>query len=78
MFVVLLGINHKTAPVEIRETLAMSKPQIKNHQEQLAKLSGSNGLIILSTCNRTEFYMATKTLEQGKKSLLNFVAMYRS
>ena len=76
MYIILLGLNHKTAPVEIREKLAMSKPQIKAKASQLQALDGVNGIVVLSTCNRTEFYIATKNLELGKTSLLNFVANY--
>ena len=76
MYIILFGLNHKTAPVEIREKLAMSKPQIKAKASQLRNLNGVKGIVVLSTCNRTEFYIATKDLELGKKSLLNFVAKY--
>jgi len=76
MFVILLGLNHKTAPVEIREKLAMSKPQLKAKASQLQKLKGINGAVVLSTCNRTEFYIATKEANLGKKSLLDFVSYY--
>jgi len=76
MFVILLGINHKTAPIEIREKLAMSKPQIKTKASQLKNLLEIDGVVVLSTCNRTEFYIATKNVDSGKKSLIEFVANY--
>lgn len=76
MFIVVLGINHKTAPVEIRETLSMSKAQINKHSDQLRALPGVKGIVILSTCNRTEFYIAAEELKLGKDSLINFVADY--
>ncbi len=76
MFIILLGLNHKTAPVEIREKLAMSKPQINSNAVKLQSLPGVEGVVVLSTCNRTEFYLATKDLEQGKKSIINFVTDY--
>jgi len=76
MFIILLGLNHKTAPVEIREKLAMSKPQLKAKASQIQKLKGINGAVVLSTCNRTEFYIATKDVALGKKSLIDFVSQY--
>jgi len=76
MFIILLGLNHKSAPVEIREKLAMSKNQIKNNTQNLKDLPGVEGSVILSTCNRTEFYIATKDIDLGKNSLLKFVASY--
>jgi glutamyl-tRNA reductase len=52
--VLLLGVNHETAPVAIREQLAISADQIP---EVLVQLGGDVGEIaIISTCNRTEFY----------------------
>lgn len=76
MVVLLLGLNHKTAPVEIREKLVFSKPQIKKQADYLNKIEHLGGFVILSTCNRTEFYVTTDSLEKGKEALLNFVAEY--
>lgn len=58
MFIVL-GINHNTAPVEIRECVAFEPkslvPALLDAQENL----GHQGVAILSTCNRTELYLET-------------------
>ena len=54
MYVLCTGLNHKTAPLEIREGLSFSKEVL---QEALLNLRShiSEG-VILSTCNRTEIY----------------------
>ncbi|HAG15151.1 MAG TPA: glutamyl-tRNA reductase [Bacteroidales bacterium] len=52
----LIGINHKTAPVEIREQFVFDKLGIINLAGHFKALSGFEGLYVLSTCNRTEFY----------------------
>lgn len=50
---ILTGTNHKTAPLEIRERLSLTKKGIEN----ALALLGGEGVVILSTCNRTEFYI---------------------
>ena len=76
MSIILLGLNHKSASVEIREKVAMSKPHIRQNVEKLRNLAGVNGISILSTCNRTEFYLDAEDNEQAKQSLLAFIAEY--
>ena len=51
----LLGLNHKSAPIEIRERFVFCEEDIKRFVPAL-KSEGFNGIIIISTCNRTEFY----------------------
>lgn len=76
MFVAVIGVNHKTAPVEIREKLAVSKVQIEKRADELRDLPGVEGVVILSTCNRTEYYLAALNPEEGKKALYTHVARY--
>ena len=50
----VVGLNHRTAPVEVREHLSLNKEQLP---EALSAMSGQQvGGVILSTCNRSEFY----------------------
>jgi glutamyl-tRNA reductase len=56
MPVFLLGINHKTAPVEVRETLALPSAQLPRALRWLRRHSGLREIAILSTCNRAEIY----------------------
>ncbi len=50
------GINHKTAPVEIRERVAFSPERLPDALQQLVKQGSVTEAAILSTCNRTELY----------------------
>ena len=53
----LLGLNHKTAPVEVRERFALSAPrQIEHALGYVKGVSGIREAAILSTCNRVEIY----------------------
>ncbi len=56
MVFIACGLNHKTAPLEIREKLALSLEQQKVLLDALLDLPVINEAIILSTCNRTEIY----------------------
>jgi len=51
-----LGINHQTAPVEIREKITFAPEQMDQALQQAKGLKGVNETVIVSTCNRTELY----------------------
>ncbi len=76
MFIGVVGINYKTAPVEIRERMSLSKPQIKARAQRLKEYVELEGIVILSTCNRTEFYFAAQDREKGQETVLQFIAEY--
>lgn len=56
MSIFCLGVNHKTAPVEIRERLAFTEGSIPEHLEAIRDLSPVSEAVVLSTCNRVEIY----------------------
>ena len=56
MSLITLGLNHKTAPVEIREQVAFTPERMPEALKQLQSLPGVSEAAILSTCNRTEIY----------------------
>ena len=51
-----LGINHLTAPVDIREKVAFAPEQMTMALHELQDIPAINESIIVSTCNRTEIY----------------------
>jgi glutamyl-tRNA reductase len=53
----ILGLNHNTAPVEIREQVAYAGDEVARALERLMALDGIDEALLLSTCNRTEFYL---------------------
>jgi glutamyl-tRNA reductase len=55
---VVIGLSHQTAPVEVRERLAVIPNEIENHLQQLVRLPGVNEAALVSTCNRVEVYAA--------------------
>lgn len=58
----VLGVNHETAPIDIREKVSFSKEQIQIALAEFRQFGAENETIILSTCNRTEIYCNLKSL----------------
>ena len=54
----ILGLNHSTAPVEIREQVVYAGDDIPRALAALVTLDDVHEAVVLSTCNRTEFYIA--------------------
>jgi glutamyl-tRNA reductase len=79
---VLLGINHNTAPVEVRERLAIPASRLADATRTLLHQPGIREGLILSTCNRVELLTlqddaaATNTQPQTKTDLLRFLHEY--
>lgn len=57
MDLVCLGLNHETAPVEVRERFAVPAEQQGVLSRELLSLEGVHEAVVLSTCNRTEVYL---------------------
>lgn len=55
----LIGINHRTAPVEVRERLAIPERRIPDALQELMQLPGVGEAMVLSTCNRVEVLAQT-------------------
>ena len=59
MSVVVIGLSHRSAPVELRERFAFAETNIPNAIQQLRESGITTETVILSTCNRVEIYAAT-------------------
>ncbi len=72
MHVQLLGINHRTAPLELREALAMDAARVT---ETLREIQGDDAIAeaaILSTCNRTELYVRAQDPEAAESAMRQY------
>lgn len=58
-----LGINHKTAPVALREKVAFAPEQVPEALRELTTLANISDAVVLSTCNRTELYFNGSTAQ---------------
>ncbi|WP_133470370.1 glutamyl-tRNA reductase [Paraglaciecola marina] len=68
MTLIAFGINHKTAPIELREKIAFSPDAIVQALASLGVQTGAAESVIVSTCNRTEIYAQ---LDQPNKSFIS-------
>jgi glutamyl-tRNA reductase len=69
----LIGVNHKTAPVEVRERLAISESRLPEAVRRFAEHPGIDEGMILCTCNRVELLAQTKN---GSADLRGFLRQY--
>ena len=60
MPLILVGLNHRTAPVEVRERLSITEPKLADTTYALRTLEGVDGAAVLSTCNRVEAIVSTR------------------
>ncbi|MBT8041096.1 MAG: glutamyl-tRNA reductase [Gammaproteobacteria bacterium] len=66
-----IGISHHTAPIEIREKVAISRTEFTERVKQLCELPGIEELLILGTCNRTEIYCLSS--EGGRETVIEWI-----
>ncbi|WP_373526286.1 glutamyl-tRNA reductase [Nostoc sp.] len=76
MNIAVVGLSHKTAPVEVREKLSIPEPQIESAIAHLASYPNISEVAILSTCNRLEIYIVTSEIDQGIREVTQFLAEY--
>jgi len=69
----LIGVNHKSAPVEVRERLAIPESRLPEALKQFTQFPGVDEAMILSTCNRVELVARTKN---GGADLRAFLGEY--
>ena len=65
-----IGISHHTAPIEIREKVAVTRTDYSSRVSELCALAGMEEAVILGTCNRTEVYCLSSSA--GKNNLINW------
>ena len=63
MELLCLGLNHRTAPVDVRERFAVGMPKLGEAANDLVALAEATEGVVISTCNRTEFYLAAESAQ---------------
>lgn len=76
MNIAVVGLSHKTAPVEIREKLSIPEAQTEGAIAQLKNYPHIEEVAILSTCNRLEIYVVLSETEQGISEVRQFLSDY--
>ena len=74
MHLIVVGLSHKTAPVEIREKLAVPDSRLGEALSRLCSYPGVKEGVLLSTCNRVEVYSVVDEIEPGYERIQEFFA----
>ena len=74
MNIAVVGLSHKTAPVEVREKLSIPEPQYELAIAQLCSYPHIDEVAVLSTCNRLEIYIVTSETEHGIREINQFLS----
>ena len=79
MEIVLVGLNHRTAPVEVRERVSFTAEQSRKAAEELRALGILEETLVLSTCNRSEIYgVPPETSHECAPGLSSFLSHFHS
>jgi glutamyl-tRNA reductase len=78
MHLLLVGISHKTAPVELRERLDFQVRGIDRALQALAARGSTREAVVLSTCNRAEVYVACDDVTATLADLVSFVSEFNA
>ncbi|HYM37503.1 MAG TPA: glutamyl-tRNA reductase [Nitrospiraceae bacterium] len=74
MHIIVVGLSHKTAPVEVREKLAVPESRLDEALARLRTYAGIREGFLLSTCNRVEVYAVVEQIEEGHARIQEFFA----
>jgi glutamyl-tRNA reductase len=74
MHIVVIGLNYRTAPVEIRERLTFNPSDLGDAIKKLSTKKSILENIIVSTCNRTEIYAVVDQLHTGRYYIKEFLS----
>src|SRR5215510_41036 len=76
MQVILLGVSHRTAPVELRERLDFSSRDLGAAVQALALRPSAAESVVLSTCNRSEIYVVSNDPPRAREEIASFLSEY--
>lgn len=76
MHTLVVGLNYKTAPVEIREKLSFIEAELPNAMAALKEEKSILEDVIVSTCNRTEIYAVVDQVHTGRYYIKNFLSKW--
>src|ERR1700693_3075210 len=79
MEIVLVGLNHRTAPVEVREKVSFNAEQARRAADELRSRGILEETLVLSTCNRSEVYgVPPESSHECAPGLASFLSEFHS
>lgn len=76
--IIIIGLNHQTAPVELRECLAFTTDETADAVGRLKRASSIREAVIFSTCNRVEVLAAAENAIEAEHAIKSFIAEYKN
>ncbi len=73
MNIIIVGLSHKTAPVEIREKISFPQSKMGEALFRLSNYDGIEESLIISTCNRVEIYAVARDIDNGIAQIKRFL-----
>ena len=76
----LIGLNHKTAPIEVREQCSFTEEEVVQFIEKLERIDGLDETVVLATCNRTEvyFHLGRKEGDRDFESIIDSLIEFKN
>jgi glutamyl-tRNA reductase len=74
MKILIVGLNHNTADVEVREKLAFDGPKLEEGLLGIKGLKEINEAVVISTCNRVEIYANVSDIDEAKAAIKEFIS----
>jgi glutamyl-tRNA reductase len=80
MDILIVGLSHKTAPVEVREKISFSEDTLDDGLKTLVEYPNISEALIVSTCNRVEIYSSApkKNIDKSKNDIADFLSRYHN
>ena len=75
--IIIIGLNHKTAPIELRECLAFTEDEIESALDILMEQTAIDEVALLSTCNRVEILMVAENSAEALESTRIFLSEFK-
>ncbi|MCG6909690.1 MAG: glutamyl-tRNA reductase [Deltaproteobacteria bacterium] len=76
--IVLIGLNHNTAPVELRECIAFPEGEIQVALARLADIPVIEEVMLISTCNRMEILLISKNRQEAVQKSKQFLSCFKA
>ena len=77
MYILVSGVRHRTASIEVREQFALLEDEVPSALKVLRSYTGVEECAILTTCNRTEIYLAVTETELGLQAVRQFYSLFK-
>ena len=76
MHLLLVGLSHRTAPVDVRERLDFQSRGVESALRTLSERPSVQEAVVLSTCNRAEIYVACESTDAAREDVVRFMSEF--